>query len=753
MRCLSCHTDNIPTTVELCPSCKVYLPGLLRDVLPSGTLLNHGLYRLDYALGRGGFGITYRALQTHLEQQVAVKEYYPQEHATRNGTTGQITVMPTQKGAYERGVERFIREGRILANLNHPHVIRVLNLFQDLGTAYLVMELIDGQTLRQMLDDYKKASRQLSAERVEIIVQQIVNALAAVHQAEVYHLDLKPENVLLTPQGKVILVDFGAARQGFKGSKTQAFSPLYAAPEVLGGKDVGPESDIFELGMIVYEMLTGELPPPALKRLIPGRDVWDHDRLEEPWRSLVEAALPLKQAERPTDVQGWFAILARARRQASASRLLTGKIRCLHCHTDSLPAGTQLCPNCHVHLPSLLRDVLPAGTPLHGGVYQIDYALGRGGFGVTYRGFNTTLEQPVAIKEFFPQEHAVRQGATGRLSVVPAQQGAFRRGLDKFKREGRILARLNHPNVVRVIFLFEERDTAYLVMELVGGQTLREVLKAQPDGRLPIERVSQIISQVVDALATVHREAIYHLDLKPENILLTPSERVVLVDFGAARQGFSNHSTQAFTLEYAPPELLGDEAVGPESDIFELGMMLHELLTGTLPEPALNRMMNDTWQPEGLADPWRSLVSAAIKLSKEERPKDILTWWENHPPKAEINLTPPESAAAIQEPDIPSPPPLADEAEDKTALSGPICPNCHQPNKTGTKFCNQCGSLLEARSEMCAYCNYANRPGVKFCENCGAPLTEAGLICSGCNYLNRPGVKFCENCGTLLAKL
>jgi len=94
MRCLSCHQEDIPTTAENCPGCGVYLPGLLRDVLPPSTALNGGLYKLEYALGRGGFGITYRATHTHLEHAVAIKEFYPQEHVVRNGTTGQVTVAP-----------------------------------------------------------------------------------------------------------------------------------------------------------------------------------------------------------------------------------------------------------------------------------------------------------------------------------------------------------------------------------------------------------------------------------------------------------------------------------------------------------------------------------------------------------------------------------------------------------------------------------------------------------------------------------
>lgn len=303
-------------------------------------------------------------------------------------------------------------------------------------------------------------------------------------------------------------------------------------------------------------------------------------------------------------------------------------MRCLHCHRSGIPVMQEVCPQCGVHLPSLLRDVLPPGTRLREGSYHIDYALGRGGFGITYRAMHVALEQEVAIKEFYPREHALRDGSTGQLTVPTMHKVSYERALQRFMREGRILARMSHPGVVRVQDLFEERGTGYMVMELIGGRTLRELLDAQPSGRLPADVVWKIAEQLVAALEAVHEKGVYHLDIKPDNVLVKDYGGVTLVDFGAARQGFSSGSTQAFTLEYAAPEVLAGSEVGPESDLFEVGMTLYEMLTGERPAPALNRAFRDEWKPKPLSEPWRTMIDSALRIDREARPRTLREWWD-----------------------------------------------------------------------------------------------------------------------------
>lgn len=304
-------------------------------------------------------------------------------------------------------------------------------------------------------------------------------------------------------------------------------------------------------------------------------------------------------------------------------------MRCLNCSRGGLAKETQVCPGCGVHLPSFMRDVLPEGTELHGGKYHIEDALGWGGFGITYIGRHVSLNQTVAIKEFFPREHAVRDATTGGVSIGFAEKESVERALKRFVREGQTLAIVNHPGVVRVRDHFEEHGTAYLVMDLVApAQTLRELLDSRPDRRLPLDEVEKIAAQLTDALDAVHEKGVYHLDIKPDNVLITSRGQAVLVDFGAARQGLSSRSTQAYTLEYAAPEVLAGEDVGPESDIFELGMMLHEMLTGERPPSALSRLLKDTWKPLNVPAAWDTLITSALKMKKEERPRSVGEWWQ-----------------------------------------------------------------------------------------------------------------------------
>ncbi len=308
-------------------------------------------------------------------------------------------------------------------------------------------------------------------------------------------------------------------------------------------------------------------------------------------------------------------------------------MRCLSCGEQGIALDAEICPKCEVHLPSILRGCLPPGTPLLHGTYQIDYPLGRGGFGITYRALDRNLNRSVAIKEFFPQDYAVREQTTGCLRPNTQKQGVYERGLERFIREGCLLASLDHPGIVRVYNAFQERETAYLAMELIDGITLRDELNRQPQRKLTPKRTIEVITKLVEALDRVHQQDIYHLDLSPDNVMLTAEGRTVLIDFGASRQGLGGQTTQAYKEAYAPPEVLNGQGMGAESDVFELGMMLWELLTGERPPSAISRLTSviadgrDTWRPIGLDEPWAGLVSGAIRLKQQERPQKVLSWW------------------------------------------------------------------------------------------------------------------------------
>ncbi|MBR8829831.1 MAG: Serine/threonine-protein kinase PknD [Chroococcopsis gigantea SAG 12.99] len=305
MRCLHCHYREIGPKSDYCPRCGAYLPALLRDLLAKSTELRNGTYEIDHALGRGNFGITYHAHHHQLGRRVAIKEFYPQDYATRNLESGELQIPFNQRITYEKGLRRFIDEGRMLVHISHPAIIQAQDLFEERNTAYLVMNLIEGKTLTQLLDSCP--GRCLPPEKVESLMSQLVAGLTAVHEAGIYHLDLKPDNLLITPEEKLIIIDFGSAKQAANhhASKTRCFTESYAAPELMSGGEVGIESDVFEVGMILYEMLMGQPPPSAIVRLVDG-DCWTGMALEAPWRQLVDWAITLKKEERPNGLQQWW---------------------------------------------------------------------------------------------------------------------------------------------------------------------------------------------------------------------------------------------------------------------------------------------------------------------------------------------------------------------------------------------------------------------------------------------------------------
>lgn len=306
-------------------------------------------------------------------------------------------------------------------------------------------------------------------------------------------------------------------------------------------------------------------------------------------------------------------------------------MRCLNCHQEEISSTAEYCPQCKIHFPSLLRDILSQGTLLRNQTYRLDYALGRGSFGITYQAHHTALDEVFAIKEFYPIEFALRNQISQSVIVPHHAEDAYHRGLQRFLGEGRILAKLNNPYVVRVHDMFEDNDSAYMVMDLVKGKTLQLILKKQPNNRFPLPKVEFLMGQIVEALSAIHQSGIYHLDIKPENIILTPENKICLIDFGAARQVIDSRrmETRSFTENYAAPEIMTGGELGPESDLFELGMMLHQLLTGKLPPNAMKRLNEQKdWQPEGLIAPWDNLVKNALRLDRKDRPSSVREWWE-----------------------------------------------------------------------------------------------------------------------------
>ena len=219
--------------------------------------------------------------------------------------------------------------------------------------------------------------------------------------------------------------------------------------------------------------------------------------------------------------------------------------------------------------------------------------MGTGSFGVTYLAHDLQLDRQVALKEYLPVDWASRRSNGFVEPRTESCSADYEWGLKRFLDEAAILARLDHPQIVRVHRIIRARGTAYIVMEYLGEHSLAGEIRAS--GRpLSEERVLEILLALADGLEEVHRAGILHRDIKPANVMLRDRDNSpVLVDFGSARQHIGDRSrslTAVLTPGYAPIEQYGStDRQGPWTDIYALGALAYEALTGKAPDVAPNR--------------------------------------------------------------------------------------------------------------------------------------------------------------------
>ena len=276
--------------------------------LPQGHRLQE--YELVRVLGFGGFGMTYLGFDHNLDKAVAIKEYLPSDIATR---TADHSVAPQASdfcGDFQWGLDRFLDEARTLARFDHRHIIKVHRFFEAHGTAYIVMEYAEGETLSAYLE--RKGT--LSEAELKGILYPLLDGLEVVHGADFLHRDIKPGNIVLRDRdGSPVLLDFGAARQaiGVKSrSVTSIVTPGYAPIEQYSSRgDQGPWTDIYALGGMCYRALTGQVPDDATDRvrndpLIPVAECCAGQASRE-FLSAIDMALSVDEGDRPQSVGAW----------------------------------------------------------------------------------------------------------------------------------------------------------------------------------------------------------------------------------------------------------------------------------------------------------------------------------------------------------------------------------------------------------------------------------------------------------------
>jgi formylglycine-generating enzyme required for sulfatase activity len=276
---------------------------------------------------------------------------------------------------------------------------------------------------------------------------------------------------------------------------------------------------------------------------------------------------------------------------------------------------------------------LPPGTRID--QYVVGGVLGRGGFGITYLVHDDGLDRDFALKEFFPETLAARSGDNLRFTGRPGSEKDFRWALGKFYEEARLLARLNHPNIVRTIRAFEANNTAYMLQDYIRGHSLEQWLHLL-DMTPTQEELDLISTPLLGALDTIHRSRIWHLDISPDNVMIRASDGTpILLDFGAARvEGSDLISVAVFKRGYSAPEQYAAEGSHycPWTDIYALAATLYRAISGNAPIDPPSRQIRDDLAPTAQVAKGRyrqaflQAVDWALNIDPEKRPQSIGDW-------------------------------------------------------------------------------------------------------------------------------
>jgi len=277
-------------------------------------------YVVQDVLGQGGFGTTYLCRDEHLQKRVVIKEYTPHRLVKRSHGGDLEALSSRSASLFANGLSKFLEEARKLALFLHPNIVRVSRFFQAHGTGYFVMDCEAGGSLRDVISSI---SGSMPDQEIEGLILPLCDGLAQLHRRGLLHRDIKPDNIVVRPDGSPALIDFGAAvhfGDALKGPIQFIGTETYAPPEQFDPVgDIGPWTDIYSLGAVMFEMVTGSPPPPSRQRLA-GQDFLSvkdivggkySDRL----LSLIDKCLCLDRRERPQNINECMVLLRADRDQ------------------------------------------------------------------------------------------------------------------------------------------------------------------------------------------------------------------------------------------------------------------------------------------------------------------------------------------------------------------------------------------------------------------------------------------------------
>lgn len=281
--------------------------------LQSGTLLQGGKYKIERVLGQGGFGITYLAKQELFDRHVCIKEFFFNDYCER-GSQGEVTSCTTSsKELVDRFLNKFIKEARTISRLDHPNIVRILDIFQENGTAYYAMEYIEGCSLADKVNEQGALSEAVAVD----YIKQVASALDYIHQRSINHLDVKPANIMVRQSdNKAILIDFGLSKQYDEQGGQTSTTPVgishgYAPMEQYnqgGVSTFSPQTDIYALGATLYKLVTGSTPPQAIEVFNEGLTGLPQS-LSPNLAAAIKKTMQPRRTDRPQSISEFRALL------------------------------------------------------------------------------------------------------------------------------------------------------------------------------------------------------------------------------------------------------------------------------------------------------------------------------------------------------------------------------------------------------------------------------------------------------------
>jgi serine/threonine protein kinase/ABC-type transport system substrate-binding protein len=450
-----------------------------------------------------------------------------------------LKVLPPSATEDKNAKRRLLQEARAASALNHPNIVTIYSIEEAEGFDFIVMEYVEGDTLKGIID-----RGPVEISHLTELGSQVADALYAAHSAGLIHRDIKPSNILITPRGQAKILDFGLAKvvqladERLSGEDTMSKltrtgmivgTVAYMSPEQTRGEPLDFRTDIFSLGCVLYEAATGKVPFSGPSVLSVLHEIATANPAAP---SSVSKGLP----------QGIDAIIRRAMAKSPEARYASA-----------------------AELSEALRSLSFANR------YQIIREIGRGGMGVVYLARDPLLERDVAIKVITPD------------LLGPDSE-------ERFKREARVVAKMDHPAIVSIYDVGEHEGSLFFVMPYAAGTNLRAYLK---EGSLSLGDVLDIGIQVAEALEYSHSKEVVHRDVKPENILVaregagTDGIRVRVMDFGLAMASTEDRLTKTGavvgTVTYLSPEQVSGRTIDARSDIYSLATVLYECVAGTPP--------------------------------------------------------------------------------------------------------------------------------------------------------------------------